>query len=284
MSGAVGGDRRVAVVTGASGGIGAVIAERLAASGFHVVLVGRNVGRLEAVSERIGSRIPGASLERAVADLSLLVATRRLGEALAGAHQRISLLVNNAGVFATRRSLTPEGRELVLATNHLSPFVLTGALAGALAAAGGARIVNVGSVISEFARIDPDDLELESGWNAARAYARSKLALTMATFDWSERLAAAGVSVNVVHPGSVATGIVRDGGISALTWRLARPFLLSVEQGAEGPLHAALSDRMRGVSGRYLRRTRLARPNRQALDPRLRAAVASATRRLVDRS
>ena len=273
--------RRVAVVTGATGGIGRWIALHVARAGLHTVMVGRDAGRLAAAKAFVEGRAPGASVEVARADLSLIGQTRALGEALAAAHGRIALLVNNAGVFRSRRERTAEGREAVLATNHLGPFVLTRALRGPLAAAGDARVVNVGSVMSERVGIDADDLELDRRWGPVRAYGRSKLALTMATFEWAERLRADGVLVNVVHPGAVATGIVGSHGVAAIAWRALRPFLLTPEQGAMTPLHAALSPAMAGVSGCYLKERRIALPNELALDPVLRRAVWAATERLV---
>ena len=273
--------RPVAVVTGATGGIGRFIALHLARAGLHTVLVGRDGGRLSAARGFIETQVRDGSVGTMLADLSLLRDVERLGHALVAEHGTVAVLVNNAGVFRSTRAFTADGRELVLTTNHLSPFVLTRTLQPALTT--GARVVNVGSMISERVGIEPDDLELDRCWAPVRAYGRSKLALMMATFEWAERLKTAGVSVNVVHPGAVATGIARDGG-AAFFWRLLTPFLLTPEQGAVTPLHAALSPAMVGVSGCYLKERRIALPNALALDPALRQAVWDATERLVDRA
>ncbi len=272
----------MAVVTGATGGIGQWIALHVARAGLHTVLVGRDHGRLARAKAFVEARIPRASVEVARADLSSLEETERLGERLLSTHPRIALLINNAAVFRSARERTTEGRDLVLATNHLSPFVLTRALRPALSA-GIARIVNVGSTMSERVKIEPDDLELDRRWGPVRAYGRSKLALMMATFEWAERLKADAVAANVVHPGAVATGIMRGGGIGAIAWRALTPFLLTPEQGARRPLHAAMSPAMEGVSGCYLKDRRIALPNKLALDPVLRRAVWDATERLAGR-
>ncbi len=181
-------DHSVAVVTGATSGIGRFIALGLAQAGHHVVLVGRDQARGEAVQALIASEAPRGSSEFLPADLSGLAATRALGEDLLARHGRIAVLVNNAGTFLTRREVTAEGHERVLATNHLSPWVLTRALLPALRAAGAARVVNVGSSASDHARINPDDLELRRGWGLVRAYSRSKLALMTSSFALAERL------------------------------------------------------------------------------------------------
>ncbi len=188
-------------------------------------------------------------------------------------YPEIDVLVNNAGMFGTRREETPEGHERVLATNHLSAFVLTRALIPALRAAaearGSARIVNVGSSTSDRARIDPADLEGRRRWGMVRAYSQSKLALMMATFGWARRLEGTGVVANVVHPGAVATKLVRARGAVGLG--LARDGALRADRGA-GRRHPAARLPGAGVrhhDGAYVKRRRIVRPNRRALDPSL---------------
>ncbi len=273
----------VSVVTGATGGIGRSVALGLAAAGHAVVLVGRDRQRGNAAMGWIASRVPDARLELELADLSSLAATRQAAAAIGARHPAIDVLVNNAGVFATRRELTAEGHDRVLAVNHLSPFVLTRALAPALRAGGaqgGGRIVTVGSSTSDRARIDPADLDGERRWGMVRAYGQSKLAAMMATFGWAERLRAFGVTANVVHPGTVATGLVRAGGPIGLAWRAMAQFTLTAEQGADSPLHVALAPEFAGVTGGYVKRRRLVRPNRRALDPALAEQVWRATEAL----
>lgn len=215
-----------------------------------------------------------------IADLSLVAATRELGEAIVSRHGEIAVLVNNAGIFEAKRALTTEGHERVLATNLLSPFVLTRALLPALGA--GARIVTVGSSTSDRARIDPEHLVLGARWTMVEAYAQSKLAAMMMTFAFARRLAGTGVTANVVHPGLVASGLVRTPGIIGLVWRCMAPFALSEEQGADTPLAAALAPEFANVSGAYLKTRRVVPPNPRALDPALVERVWAATQRLAD--
>jgi retinol dehydrogenase-12 len=274
-----------AVVTGATSGIGRWIALGLARAGCHVVLVGRNAARGAAALDWIGAQSPGASTELMLADLSLMAETRALGQRIAERHPAISLLVNNAGVFRTRRTETAEGHETVLAVNHLSPFLLTRTLLGALESGardfGSAGIVNVGSDVSDRARIDPDDLELRRHWGMVRAYGQSKLALMMTTFEWARRLDWRGVTANIVHPGMVATGLVRTSGIIGLSWRLMAPFLRTEEQGARTPLHVCLAPEYAGRTGLYVKNCKPARANRSVEDVALVARVWDATERLI---
>ena len=271
-------DQKIAVVTGATSGIGQWIALGLARSGHHTVLVARDAGRGEATRRWIAAEAPGASTELVLADLSSLAHARAAGAAMAAAHPRIDVLVNNAGLITPKRTVTAEGHEMILAVNHLAPFVLTEALQGALRAAGTARVVNVGSTASDRATLDVDNLELTTGWNALRAYGRSKLAIMMATFEWARRLP--GVAVNVVHPGVVATKIGAVPGVIGLGWAVLRPFMITQEQGADTPLHVALSPDVAGVTGTYFKKRQRARPNRLANDRALTARLWSETARL----
>jgi NAD(P)-dependent dehydrogenase (short-subunit alcohol dehydrogenase family) len=276
--------RRVAVVTGASGGIGRWIARGLAERGLHTVLLCRDRVRGEAASAWIAAQSPGASTELYLADFASLEAVRAAGRAIAAAHPRIAVLVNNAGMFSAARKLTKEGREMVLAVNHLAAVVLTDALEPALLAGAPSRIVMVGSSTSDHARIDPGDLELAQGWGLQRAYARSKLAMMMSAFVRAERLRCSGVVVNVVHPGAVATGLIREGGPIGLAWRAMAPFMLTEEQGAVTPLRVSLAPEWAAVTGAYAKKRAAARPNPRALDHALAARVDAVTRDLIGRT
>ena len=275
---------RVAVITGPTGGIGRWIALGVARAGCHVVLVCRDAARAQSLVDWITQRVPGATTETRLVDLDSLRDTKRLGQAITADHPAIGLLINNAGMFSARHRLTAEGHERVLAVNHLAPFVLTDVLEDALRSAAPSRIVNIGSSSSDWAKIDPADLELVRGWGMLRAYSRSKLAMMMATFARAERLKNSGVVANVVHPGAVATGLIKEGGPIGIAWKLMAPFLLTEEQGAETPLHVALSTDWASITGAYAKNKVAVRPNRRALDTGLVAEVDDATRMLVART
>ncbi len=270
----------ISVVTGATSGIGKWIALGLARAGHRVVLVARDRTRAEAAAGWIEALAPAAAIEIELADLSSLASTKAAAAAIATRHPTIDVLVNNAGVFCPRRELTGEGLELVIAVNHLAPFVLTAGVLPALRASGAARIVNIGSSTADHAGIDPDDLQGERSWGMVRAYSQSKLALTMVTLAWARRLHGSSVVANVVHPGAVATGLVRARGPIGIAWRLMAPFLLTPEAGADTPLHVALSPEFAAITGAYVKRRRIVRPNPLALDPVLVELVWDATEAL----
>ena len=274
-------DQKVAVVTGATAGLGLWVAYGLARAGLHTVIVARNAEKAAATQSWIAERARGAVTEVVIADLSSLQETRAAGEAIAAAHPRVDVLVNNAGLITRRRQETAEGHEMILAVNHLAPFVLTTALEPALRNGAPARVVNVGSTASDRASLKVTDLEGARSWNALSAYGRSKLALMMATFERARRLEGTGVAVNVVHPGVVATRLASMPGPIGWGWAAIRPFMITPEQGAVTPLHLALSPLVAGETGKYWKRSHPARPNRQAKDATLVRQLWRETERLI---
>ncbi len=275
------GEGKIAVVTGATSGIGRWIAAGLAQAGYGLILIARDAGRAAATKAWITGRSPAAVVDIRIADLSSLAETRAVAAAILRDTPLLALLVNNAGAFFARREVTAEGHERTLATNLLSPVALTRDLLPALVAASGARIVMIGSSSSDRARIEPDNLELVHGWSPRRAYPQSKLALLMVSQGWAQRLEASGITLNTVHPGLVATDIVRDRGLIGLAWKLLAPFSLTPEQGADTPLHACLSPELAGKTGLYLKRRKPARANPLTADAALVARVMAATERLL---
>jgi NAD(P)-dependent dehydrogenase (short-subunit alcohol dehydrogenase family) len=273
---------KTAVLTGATSGIGRWIAVGLARAGYALTLIARDEQRAAATVAWVAARAPAAPpVAVQIADLSSLGETRAVAARILAEVPRLGLLVNNAGVLCAKRQVTGEGHERTLATNLLSPLALTEALLPALQAAAPSRIVMVGSSSSDRARIDPANLELVRGWSMVRAYSQSKLGLLIESRALAERLAGSGVTVNTVHPGLVATDIVRQGGVVGLAWKIMAPFSLTPEQGAETPLYACLAPEMAGQTGLYLKRRKPATPNPLVGDTALTDRVNTAVARLL---
>ncbi|WP_347557786.1 SDR family NAD(P)-dependent oxidoreductase [Robbsia sp. KACC 23696] len=278
---------RIAVLTGATGGIGRWIALGLARADYHLVVICRDRSRGEALTQWLVQQTSSpVTLDIRLADLSSLAETRQVGERIARDYPSITLLINNAGIFRADWRTTSEGREDVLAVNHLSPYLLSDVLEDALRAGAPSRIVNVGSSTSDSGRLDPHRLERGKSarfaiWDRVRAYRESKLAMMLATFTRAERLQGSGVTANVVHPGMVATGLIRERGAIGLAWKIMAPFCLSEEQGARTPVFAALDPSWAALTGKYLKKCAVARPNPCSADAPLRDAVEVATRGLI---
>ncbi|MFE6283600.1 oxidoreductase [Streptomyces sp. NPDC057877] len=243
---------RVAVVTGANSGLGYVAARELARKGAHVVLGCRSEVRGREAVERIAGEVPGADVEVVRLDLGDLGCVREF--AAAYRHERLDLLVNNAGVMALPYGTTVDGFETQFGVNHLGHFALTGLLLPALLATPDARVVTVSSMMHALANIDIRDLNSERRYRRWIAYARSKSANLLFTHELARRLEASYAEATAVaaHPGYAATnlqtrGPQADG--SRAGERLAelgnRVFAQSAEAGALPVLYAATAPRVR---------------------------------------
>lgn len=259
---------KVCVITGATSGIGLVAAERLAAMGARLVLVGRDQARGEAAIARIKRRTPGAEIRIHYADLSRLAEMNHLASEIAAIEPRIDILVNNAGAMFAARSVTEDGLERTFAVNHMAYFVVTNRLKERLVAAAPARIVNTASDAHRGNTLDFDDLQSTRRYRGLTAYGRSKFANILFTREFARRLAGTGVTANCLHPGFVATRIAdNNGGVFRLGVGIAkRLFALSPEQGAETIVHLASSPEVAGVSGGYFAKSRPATPTAAAQD------------------
>jgi retinol dehydrogenase-12/retinol dehydrogenase-13 len=240
------------VVTGANAGLGRATALGLARLGARVVLACRDAGRGERARAEIAAESGQAALEVMVVDLARPASIRGFARDLAARHPRLDVLVNNAGVWQSRRTETPEGLETTWATNVLGYFLLTELLKPALQAAGRARVVNVAS---EFAGgLDLGDVGFERRpFDGRAAYQQSKQADRMLTWAQARRLAGTGVTANAMHPGFVATEIFRKGGgllgwaVSAYARWKARP----PAQGADTIVWLAASPEVAGRTGGF---------------------------------
>ena len=203
---------RVAVITGANTGLGYETALALAAHGAHVVLAVRNLDKGKDAISRIVSQSPQADVALQELDLTSLESTRAAAEQLRADHDRIDLLINNAGVMYTPKSTTKDGFELQFGTNHLGHFAFTGLLLDRLLPVAGSRIVTVSSVGHRIlADIHFDDLQWERSYNRVAAYGQAKLANLLFTYELQRRLASHGTTIAAAaHPGMSDTELMRN--------------------------------------------------------------------------
>jgi NAD(P)-dependent dehydrogenase (short-subunit alcohol dehydrogenase family) len=247
-------DGRVTLVTGATGGLGRVVARELAKRGATVVVAGRDPARVRATVEEIRAQGGDPASDGLVADLSSMAEGRRLAEAFRRQYPRLDVLINNAGAIFARRQLTADGYERTFALNHLAYFLLTNLLLDRLEATAPSRVVNVASRSHRSGTIVFDDLQgaRRYGLGGGRAYSQSKLANVMFTYELARRLAGTGVTANAVHPGFVATGFGEGNGwLVGLGMKLAHRFAITPEAGADTILYLASSPEVEGVTGTY---------------------------------
>jgi len=240
-------EQSVTVVTGANSGLGLITAQELARRGRRVVMAVRNTTAGAAKAAEIRRAVPAAELEVRQLDLADLASVREFAAKLT---EPVDLLVNNAGlVVLGRRRTTADGFELHLGTNLLGHFLLTGLLLDRFAAG---RVVNLSSIVHKGAHLDLDDLQFEHGYDAARAYGRSKLATTVFGLELDRRLRAAGSPVLSVlaHPGLSRSNLTArawgNGRLGRLIAAIGTVITQSAERGAQPQLHAATAPEVRG--------------------------------------
>jgi len=247
--------RRTSIVTGGTGGIGKATATALAAQGDRVVVVGRNPAKAEAAVSDIRRATGSAAVEMLLCDFGTLASVRSLAAEVLRRYEQVQVLVNNAGAIYPTRTLTADGFEATFGVNHLAPFLLTNLLLDRLKAGNPARIVNVSSAAHAFPGLDFDDWQSERRkYHSMRAYAMSKIANVLFTYELARRLTGTGVTANCLHPGMVATDIFTSQGKSLavrLIGPLLRPFVMTAEQGAETSVYLAADPAVAGVTGRY---------------------------------
>lgn len=246
---------KTVVVTGGNSGIGFEAARQMARKGAHVILACRDTGRAADALEQIRTLHPSASVEAMQLDLASLESVHRFARDFAAKSVPLDVLCNNAGVMAIPRRTTAEGFEMQIGTNHLGHFALTGLLLEPLLAAPAARVVNVSSTAHKPGRIDFDDLQGEKSYRKWMAYAQSKLANLLFTYELQRRLDAAGArAISVAcHPGYSATNLQAVGpqmSGSRIAARLMdlgnRFFSQPAAMGALPTLYAATSPDARG--------------------------------------
>ena len=260
---------RVCLLTGATLGIGRAAAEALAPMGMELVLVARDPARLEALAADLQQRAPGAKVGVLAGDLSRVSEVRRIAREFRATHDRLHVLLNNAGALFARRELTPDGLERTLALNHLAYFVLTEELLPLLKSSAPARIVNVSSDAHLRMRIDFEDLMSARGrYRPFSVYGRTKLMNILFTRELARRLEGTGVTVNVMHPGFVSTGFGHNnpGLLGTLVkWGQAL-FARTPEHGARTLVYLATSPEVEGVTGKYFFDERERRTSPEAQD------------------
>jgi NAD(P)-dependent dehydrogenase (short-subunit alcohol dehydrogenase family) len=274
---------KYAVVTGATSGIGLQIARGLAATGYNTIIVARDRQKAEKVRQEIESVSTNqAQVFIEIADLASLASIETLATRIISKFPQTSLLVNNAGVIATKKILTIDGIELNLAVNHLAPFVLSWRLLPLLRSHPGARVVNVNSDAHEKAKLQASDLEASAPFNALGAYGRSKLASMFTTLELARLVSPGELTFNAVHPGMVATNIGKVGGVMELVGKGLRPFMLTPQKGADTPLWAATAPELAGETGHYYKKRAVCQTNLLLQDRHLTKVVWEKTLNMIE--
>lgn len=232
---------KIILITGSTDGIGKQTAIDLAAMGAQVIVHGRNVGKAKETAQNIIKISGNNSLDFVVADLSSLNQIRKMADDLHQRYSKIDVLINNAGIFKTKRELSENGFEMTFAINHLSYFLLTNLILDLIKNSESKRIVNVASQ-AHGNDLDFDNLQGEKYYEGYDAYARSKLCNIMFTYTLSRKLEGTGITTNVLHPGVISTKLLHEGfGMEGAP----------IDSGSKTSVYLASSDEVENVSGKY---------------------------------
>jgi NAD(P)-dependent dehydrogenase (short-subunit alcohol dehydrogenase family) len=259
--------RRVAVITGASSGIGKEVAKALASQGWRVIGLGRDAARSEAAEAEIRAASSGGAVDLVLADLSLLADAARAARQIAGLTDRIDVLINNAGGMPSKKVITREGNEANFAANHLGPFLLTKRLIPLLVAGarnrapGSVRIINTSSDASEMIPgLDWHDLQSAQQFSVGAAYCRAKLANVLFARGLAKRLADSGIVAHAMHPGTVDSNFFSHADESTQA-RLKGLKKITSEEGADTLIWLATAAEPGKSSGGYFYQRKPRTPN-----------------------
>jgi len=247
---------RVCLITGGNSGLGREAALALGRMGATIVLAVRNRKRGEATVAEVKDRCGCEDVSLLVADLSRLDDVRRLAKEFKDRHDRLHVLVNNAGVWLSNRQVSADGHEMHLAVDYLAPFLLTDRLLDVLKASKPSRIVNVASMFHRYGKLNLDDIDLEKArFSWGTGYGQAKLAMVLWTYELARRLEGTGVTANAMCPGATATGLWGDNkkGMGRFIDWFANHAFKGPERGAELMVYLASSSDVEGVSGRYFK-------------------------------
>ena len=259
---------RTVVVTGATDGVGREAAARIAEAGATLLLVGRKPDKARAVVERMRRETGNQAISFLCADLARLGEVRRAAGEIRDRCGRLDVLLNNVGAIFTRRRESADGIEMTWALNHLGYFLLTHELLDLVKASAPARIVNVASAAHRGGAIDFDDLEGRRAYSGRRAYAQSKLANILFTYELARRLEGSGVTANALHPGFVRTRFGSGNGLPVrlIIAAMMRLSGISVAEGGKTSVYLATSPDIADASGGYYERCAPARSSAASRD------------------
>lgn len=275
---------KTVLVTGANSGIGLETSVQLAQRGANVVMVARDPGRGAAALEQVKRRSGSQSVSLLLCDFSSQASIRALAEEYRRRHDRLDVLVNNAGLVNDKRRVTEDGLEQTFAVNHLGYFLLTNLLLDLLLESAPSRVVVVASRGHRPGDLDFDNLQYENGgYGVMKAYSRSKLANVLFANELARRVGSRGVTVNSLHPGMVATHIWSGAPFFARPFLALgkRLFMLSAEEGARRVVQLAADPDLEGRGGQYFEDYKPVKPSRLARDESLAARLWAVSEKLV---
>ena len=254
------------MITGANSGIGKATAIGLANLGATLILVCRDQARAEKAIAEIKEKTDNDSIDLMISDLSSQKEIHNLVKEFKSRYDNLHVLINNAGVNLSKHSLTEDGIETTFAVNYLAQYMLSILFFDILKKSAPARIVNVASSV-QAKSIDFDNLNGDKHYSQLKAYAQSKLAVVLFTYEFARRTIGTGVSVNCLHPGYVKTNMIRNfRPFVKYFYHLVGLFMKSPKRGAKTSIYLASTPDIDGASGKYFKKRKEARSAKRSYD------------------
>jgi len=251
------------MVTGVTSGLGKAIALGLANTAETVIMVARDADRAAQVEREISAATHNPNLDMQLCDLANLSSVRNLATIVSSRYNHIDVLINNASIYKRNRETSIDGYEMMFATNHLGPFLLTYLLLDRLLDSGSARVINI--TAPSTTQLNFDDLQGDKNFNSVNAFGATKMANLLFTYELARRMENTGVTVNALHPGLVRSTLMKEAiaPIRFITWLLSSP----ADRAAEDVVKVATSPEFEQTRGKFLHRGKEIEPAAYALDP-----------------
>jgi NAD(P)-dependent dehydrogenase (short-subunit alcohol dehydrogenase family) len=243
---------KVCIVTGSNSGIGKETALALSSMNATVVMVVRNRERGEKARTEIVDKTGNHATDLMICDLSSMDSIRQFAKEFVKKHDRLDVLINNAGAVFSKRQTTVDGFERTLAVDYLGPFLLTHEMLPLLKSSAPSRVINLSSGLHKSAKIDFDDLQSERNYDGMKVYENAKLMILMHTYELAKRLQGTGIAVNAVQPGFAATNLGKNSGsrLQFLMFTIVRPLQTSAREAARTVVYLASSDEVKDATGK----------------------------------
>lgn len=239
---------KIVLITGATSGIGKETAIGLAKLGANIVFTARNLQNGEMTKDEIIKNSHNNKLDFIYCDLASFESIQSCCDEFKAGYDQLHVLINNAGIWNSKRRESKDGIEETFAVNYLAPFLMTNLLLDVLKKSRPSRIINVSSQAHK-GTINFDDIEFKKSYSGWKTYSHSKLAIILFTKLLAKKLEGTGVTANCVHPGMVATNLGRDSNIISRT--IFRWFGKDPEKGAETTIYLASSPEVENITGEY---------------------------------
>ncbi|WP_051534060.1 SDR family oxidoreductase [Desulfitibacter alkalitolerans] len=262
---------KVAVITGATSGIGLETAKDLAQKGYCVVMACRDTEKAAGLAGEIINKSGNEYVRVLPLDMASMQSIRSFSESFSAQYDKLHVLINNAGVFCDKLQKTEDGFEMTMGVNYLGTFLLTRLLLPVIMDTAEARIINIASKAALYGKLKIDEQVFSNKIYGFKAYSTSKLAQILFTIDLAEELKDSGVTVNAVSPGRVATNIWNG---SSLLMKIVKPIMMrnsiSAQEGARTGVYLAVSPMVEGITGKLFDKEKIMEYNQKCLDEGLR--------------